>query len=92
MKRRPIEQSSLKFFKLVLDPHDRLWEGHLSLEERSLDFSRGEAKLQCLGPDPECHRENTVRVSKKCCVKDSVPHFKRDDRIRHPLETPVRDK
>jgi hypothetical protein len=56
MKRRPIEQSSFKAFELVLDPHDRLWEGHLRLEEYSLDFSRGEAKLQCLGSDSKCHR------------------------------------
>jgi hypothetical protein len=56
MKGRPIEQSSLKAFKLLLDPHHRFWERHLRLQEHSLDFSRDEAKLQCLGSDSECHR------------------------------------
>jgi hypothetical protein len=56
MKRRPIEQSPLKAFELVLDAHDRLLERHLRFEEYSPDFSRGKAKLQCLGSNSECHR------------------------------------
>ena len=92
MERRSIQKEPLKFFKLVMNPHDGLLEGHLRPDEPSLGFPRGEAKLQCLGPDSQGRGENPVTVSKKCCVEDSVSNFKRDDRISHSFEAPVRDK
>jgi len=92
MERRPTQKKPLQFFKLVMNPHDGLLEGHLRLEEPSLGFPRGEAKLQGLGPDAQGKGEDPVSVSEKCGVEDPVSDFKRNDRVDHSLEAPVRDE
>jgi hypothetical protein len=61
-------------------------------DERSPVFPGGEAKLQCLRLDPQCHREPPERRSKKGCIQNSVSNLKRDDGISNPLEPPVGNK
>ena len=92
MERRPTQKKPLQFFKLVMNPHGGLLEGHLRLEEPSLGFPRGEAKLQGLGPDAQGKGEDPVSVSEKCGVEDPVSDFKRNDRINHSFKAPVRDE
>jgi hypothetical protein len=79
VKWRPTQKNPLQSLKLILDPHDRFLERHLRLDKRPLNFPGREAHLQCLGPDSQCNREHTMRISKKCGIEDSMLNFKRND-------------
>jgi hypothetical protein len=42
--------------------------------------------------DPKGRREQSLRISKKCGVQNSMLNFKRNDGVSNSLEAPIGDK
>jgi len=92
MKWRVAQKFPLHLLELTLNPECRLLKRHQRFNKGSPDVAGSEVNLHCLGPDSQRGRKHTMRKGKNGRIEDPVLDFKRDGRISHPFETPIRDK